>query len=91
MGVAAIEKWFPPTVRDLMFIQDVDGGLKAPDHITCQKVDGWWCTPGVPDDLCAMQRSFCARERVFCTAAALAVLVADTPYRKGFLDPASVK
>ncbi len=108
MGIAMVEQWFPPTVRELMMFQDVDGGLKYQEHISCQKVKGmvFTCHNGgrgpcpcdtpcmrfiMPSELCAMQRSFCARDRVFCTAAGLAILVADTPYRQGFLDPGSVK
>ena len=106
MGIAMVEQWFPPTVRALMIYQDVDGGLKYQEHIACE-ITGARChnrawgpclcqTPcmtalGMPSELCPSQRSFCARDRVFCTAAGMAILVADTPYRQGFLDPKTVK
>jgi hypothetical protein len=107
LSAAAVEQWFPPTIRQMIFIQDVDGGLKAPDHIECLLGGPFFChnrgvgtcpctTPcmteaGMTSDLCDLQKSFIARDRVFCTAAGMAILLADTPYRQGFLDVKSVK
>ena len=98
MGTSEVEEWFPPTVRALVRFQDADGGLKIQDHVSCWvRGPGKPCPcevemgTGIPRELCPLQLSFCSRDRVMCTAAGLALLLADTPYRKGFLNPKSVK
>lgn len=96
---ATAEEWFPPTVRTLMAWQDFDGGLKTDNHASCKmpgkvgdRLEGCTCErfgpggppgPSVERPFCPDNKSFCSQDRVFCTALAVATLLADTPYKAG--------
>jgi hypothetical protein len=112
---ASAERWFPTTVKRMVFGQDYDGGLRTDVHIDCT----WNCRcerylfkgagtrqltraatgmkrgreearrgaagkggePSVDRQYCSDYRSYFSRERVFCTAVAVAAILADTPYK----------
>lgn len=78
-----VEKWFLPTARRLMHLQLYDGGLLTDLHVRCHPKHCRF----VHDSpyLCEWQLSWCSRDRVFMTSAALYMLVADTPYRPAVL------
>jgi hypothetical protein len=81
-----VEEWFLPTARRLMVFQTMDGGLLTDVHVRChpRKCNSFHDSPY----LCDLQLSWCSRDRVFMTAAALSMLTADTPYRPTVLGQA---
>jgi hypothetical protein len=85
-----VEKWYPPLIKYLMVRQDIDGGLRIQDHISCHE-DGpgtsCWCGKGAREpQFCPSQKSWCSKDRTFITAAGTMMLLADTPYRAAFMS-----
>jgi hypothetical protein len=95
---ADVEKWYPPLVRDIMFHQDFDGGLRIQEPVVCRGGD-CLCERAIhakPPTLesefdaeaqcCPAQGAWCSRDRTFITAAGTMILLAETPYRAAFLS-----
>jgi hypothetical protein len=76
-----VQKWFPPVVRQLMSYQDVDGGLRIQDPISCgsggscicssagpQMVNGKIRVPEErPDTEFRLEPQFCPSQKAWCS------------------------
>ncbi|CAA9392665.1 MAG: hypothetical protein AVDCRST_MAG64-1264 [uncultured Phycisphaerae bacterium] len=60
-------------------------GLGAMREEAVRGVEGKAREPAIERQFCPDHKSFCSRDRVFCTAAAVAAILADTPYKAAIL------
>ena len=97
-SAADVQRWYPPTVRRVVQFQDMDGGLKTDQHVDC--VPGCvtpvvCCTcksrRGMDKQFCPTLKAWCSKDRTFITAAGVSMLLADTPYRPGFMGKAGAR